>query len=79
MEKGPAIRQLALSLAEIDVSSSLAVLAHERVSVLLCILLTVTCTWCLICKGYVRPEVSIGLEFDVQGGSHPVVDAMQTG
>jgi DNA mismatch repair protein MutS len=58
VENESAVRQLASSLANLDVASSLAVLAHDR--------------------GYIRPEISTGLEFDVRGGSHPVVDAMQT-
>ncbi|XP_062509462.1 DNA mismatch repair protein MutS-like isoform X2 [Corticium candelabrum] len=56
-EVATAIRRLASSLAELDVASSLAILAHER--------------------GYTRPEVTAGTEFDVQCGVHPIVDVMQ--
>lgn len=51
------LKQLALSMAELDVASSLALLALQR--------------------GYVKPVILEGKEFEVKGGRHPVVDMLQ--
>lgn len=44
-------------MAELDVASSLALLALQR--------------------GYVKPVILEGKEFEVKGGRHPVVDMLQ--
>ena len=51
------LKRMAMSLAELDISSSLALLALYR--------------------GFVRPRVVEGTEFEVKAGRHPVVDIMQ--
>ena len=51
------LKQMAMSLAELDVASSLALLAINR--------------------GFVKPKIVDGTEFEVKGGRHPVVDIMQ--